>query len=104
MPRKQTRKLRTPAILCQIGDVRCTKRLSGWLWNVRRNDQRVRHDRIARDRRHNNPKILRLANTPARLFGEWSMGFAARTAKTERLFGLHWCNKGMNPSSGVDPV
>jgi Sensors of blue-light using FAD len=34
-------------------------------------------DRIARDKRHNNPKVLRLANTPSRLFGDWSMGFAA---------------------------
>ena len=39
-------------------------------------------DRIARDKRHANPKILRLAYAPARLFGDWSMGFAARNAKT----------------------
>jgi hypothetical protein len=56
-------------------------------------------DRIARDRRHANTKTISLANVPERLFGEWSMGFAARNAKTEPLFGLHWCNKGMNPGS-----
>jgi hypothetical protein len=56
-------------------------------------------DRIARDKRHANAKVIRLANVPARLFGEWSMGFAARNDKTEPLFGLHWCNKGMNPGS-----
>lgn len=55
-------------------------------------------DRIARDKRHANAKIIRVANTPSRLFGEWSMGFAARNARTEPLFGLHWCNRGMNPS------
>jgi Sensors of blue-light using FAD len=56
-------------------------------------------DRIARDKRHANTKIIKFANVPARLFGEWSMGFAARNAKTDSLFGQHWCNKGMNPSS-----
>jgi hypothetical protein len=56
-------------------------------------------DRIARDKRHANAKIIRAANTPSRLFGEWSMGFAASNARTEPLFGLHWCNRGMNPSS-----
>jgi hypothetical protein len=56
-------------------------------------------DRIARDKRHANAKIIRAANTPSRLFGEWSMGFAARNARTEPLFGLHWCNRGMNPSN-----
>jgi len=56
-------------------------------------------ERIARDKRHANPSILTLTNASARLFGEWSMGFASRNAKTEPLFGLHWCNKGMNPST-----
>jgi hypothetical protein len=59
----------------------------------------VYDDRIARDKRHANAKIIRAANTPSRLFGEWSMGFAASNARTEPLFGLHWCNRGMNPSS-----
>jgi hypothetical protein len=56
-------------------------------------------DRIARDKRHANAKIIGATKAPARLFGEWSMGFAARNARTEPLFGQHWCNKGMNPSS-----
>jgi len=56
-------------------------------------------ERIARDNRHANPKIIRASDIPSRLFGEWSMGFAARNARTEPLFGLHWCNRGMNPGS-----
>jgi len=56
-------------------------------------------ERIARDKRHANSKIIRFANAPTRLFGEWAMGFAARNPRTESLFGQHWCNKGMNPSS-----
>jgi len=56
-------------------------------------------DRIAQDKRHAHTKIIRFANAPTRLFGEWSMGFAARNARTESLFGQHWYNKGMNPSS-----
>lgn len=56
-------------------------------------------ERIARDKRHANAKIIRFASAPSRLFGEWSMGFAARNARTEPLFGQHWCNKGINPGS-----
>ena len=54
--------------------------------------------RILRDTRHSNVKILSNAVVPERLFGKWSMGFAARTLKTEPLFGLHWFNATRTPS------
>jgi len=53
--------------------------------------------RILRDTRHSNVKILSNAVVPERLFGKWSMGFAARTLKTEPLFGLHWFNATRTP-------
>ncbi len=52
---------------------------------------------IAKDKRHANIRILSTVAVPERLFGSWSMGFAARTPQTEPLFGLHWCNTSMNP-------
>jgi len=56
-------------------------------------------ERIAKDPRHANVKIICKAQVSARLFGEWSMGFAARTPRTQSLFGEHWNNKGVNPNS-----
>ncbi len=35
---------------------------------------------------------------PERLFGKWSMGFAARTLENEPLFGLHGFNANRTPS------
>jgi hypothetical protein len=60
---------------------------------------RATFERIAQDPRHANVKIIGMAQVPARLFGEWSMGFAARTPRTQPLFGDHWNNKGINPNS-----
>jgi hypothetical protein len=54
--------------------------------------------RIRRDTRHANINVLSNAVVPERLFGKWSMGFAARTLKTEPLFGLHWFNATRTPS------
>ncbi len=53
---------------------------------------------IAADPRHANIKITSTSAVPERLFGAWSMGFAARTRVTEPLFGLHWFNTSMNPN------
>ncbi|MGD0720885.1 MAG: BLUF domain-containing protein [Roseiarcus sp.] len=55
-------------------------------------------DRIRRDPRHANIRILSNAIAPERLFGNWSMGFAARTLASEPLFGLHWFCAARNPS------
>ena len=55
--------------------------------------------RILKDPRHANLSIVSKAMVPARLFGNWSMGFASRSPKTERLFGTHWYNKGLNPGA-----
>jgi hypothetical protein len=52
---------------------------------------------IAKDPRHANVQTISMATVPGRLFGAWSMGFAARTRETEALFGLHWYNTSMNP-------
>jgi Sensors of blue-light using FAD len=54
-------------------------------------------DLIARDTRHANVTVTSTTAVPEHLFGNWSMGFAARTRETETLFGLHWCNTSMNP-------
>ena len=56
-------------------------------------------DRILKDPRHANVSIVSKGLVPSRLFGDWSMGFASKSRKTEHLFGTHWYNKGMNPSS-----
>jgi hypothetical protein len=54
-------------------------------------------DMIAKDPRHANIQTISKGSVPERLFGAWSMGFAARTRETEPLFGLHWYNTSMNP-------
>jgi hypothetical protein len=52
---------------------------------------------IEKDPRHANIQIISRVSVAGRLFGAWSMGFAARTRATEPLFGLHWYNTSMNP-------
>lgn len=54
--------------------------------------------RIESDRRHRNAKIVCKSIVQTRLFPNWSMGFATRTARNERLFGRHWNNKGLTPA------
>lgn len=55
-------------------------------------------DSILRDARHANVKVTSRTLVPERLFGNWSMGFAARTFENEMLFGLHWFSAIRNPS------
>jgi hypothetical protein len=54
-------------------------------------------DRIFKDIRHANIKLIQKKEVKERLFADWAMGLAVRTPKTESLFGHHWLNKGMNP-------
>jgi len=54
-------------------------------------------DRILRDTRHANVKVTSSGLVSERLFGKWSMGFAARNFETELLFGLHWFDANGNP-------
>ncbi len=55
-------------------------------------------DRISRDTRHTKIRIVSKAIVSGRLFGNWSMGFAARKLESEPLFGRHWFNATRTPT------
>jgi len=71
-----------------------------WFAQALEGDPQALHETfelIAKDPRHANIQVISEIAVPERLFGAWSMGFAARTRATEALFGLHWYNTSMNP-------
>lgn len=56
-------------------------------------------DRIEADRRHRNARIVSKAVVQSRLFPSWSMGFATRTARNQKLFARHWNYTGLTPAN-----
>ncbi|MEF2554493.1 BLUF domain-containing protein [Aurantimonas sp. A2-1-M11] len=53
---------------------------------------------IYADNRHHNVVIAQAGDVEGRLFGEWSMAFATRTAETATIFDAHSHGNRINPT------